>query len=89
MFYVKDIKEFRLNEKAKYSVRDSTRDKYFNCLLVFQADYIFLFEIIDKDVADNKICISKVDYFLNRDLIKNKSKREEIKKHNIKFDKKK
>jgi hypothetical protein len=53
-------------------------------MLIFQADFIFLFKIIDKDVADNKICISKVDYFLNNNLIKNasenKAERKTIKK---------
>lgn len=73
MFYIEDIKEFQLDEKTKYSVRDSTRCKYFDCVLVFQADFIFLFEITDKGIADNKICISKVDYFLNSNLIRNTS----------------
>lgn len=73
MFYVEDIKEFRLDEKTKYSVRDSTRCKYFDCVLIFQADFIFLFEVTDKGTEDNKICISKIDYFLNSNLIKNKS----------------
>lgn len=76
MFYVEDIKEFQLDEKTKYSVRDSTRCKYFDCVLVFQADFIFLFEIAEKDIADNRICISKVDYFLNNNLIKNTSETE-------------
>lgn len=76
MFYVEDIKEFQLDEKTKYSVRDSTRCKYFDCVLVFQADFIFLFEITDKGIADNKICISKVDFFLNSNLIKNTSETE-------------
>ncbi|GEM_PF-764638 len=70
MFYIEDIKEFRLDDKIRYSVRDSTRCKYFDCLLVFQADFIFLFEIVDKDISDNKICVSKIDYFLNSNLIK-------------------
>lgn len=76
MFYVEDVKEFRLDEKIRYSVRDSTRCKYFDCVLVFQADFLFLFEIIDKSISDNKICISKVDYFLNSNLIKNTSNTE-------------
>lgn len=71
MYYVESIKNFKLDEKVKYSVRDSTRCKYFDCVLVFQADYIFLFKVVDKNIEDNKICISKVDYFLNSNLIKN------------------
>lgn len=71
MLYIDDIKEFRLDKKIRYSVRDSTRCKYFDCVLVFQADFIFLFEIIDKSIINNRICISKIDYFLNNNLIKN------------------
>jgi hypothetical protein len=78
MFYVEDIKEFRLDEKTKYSVRDSTRCKYFDCVLIFQADFILLFEITDKDITDNRICISKVDYFLNSNLIKDTSAERKI-----------
>lgn len=78
MFYIEDIKEFQLDEKTKYSVRDSTRCKYFDCVLVFQADFIFLFEITDKGITDNKICISKVDYFLNSNLIRNTSESDRI-----------
>jgi len=73
MYYIQDIKEFKLDKRLIYSVRDSTRCRYFDCILVFQADFIFLFEIAEKDVSDNKICISKVDYFLNNNLIKNGS----------------
>jgi hypothetical protein len=70
MYYVQDIKEFKLDENARYSVKDSSRYKYFDCMLTLQADFIFLFKIIDKNVLDNKICISKVDYFLNNNVIK-------------------
>jgi|GEM_PF-3801548 len=43
--------------------------KFFNCRLAFQADFIFLFVIMDINVPDNKICISKVDYFLNNNIV--------------------
>lgn len=69
MFNIEDIKRCSLNNEKRYLVRDTTRSKTFDCTLIFQADFIFLFEIIDKDVPDNKICISKVDYFLNSNLI--------------------
>jgi len=69
MFYIEDIKEFRLDDKIRYSVRDSTRCRFFDCLLIFQTDFIFLFEIIDQNVLNNKICISKVDCYLNSNLI--------------------
>lgn len=73
MYYVQDIKELRLDENIIYLVKDSSRYKYFDCMLVLQADYIFLFKIIDKNILNNKICISKVDYFLNSNLIKTKT----------------
>lgn len=70
MLYIDDIKEFRLDEKVRYLVRDSTRCRFFDCKLIFQADFIFLFEITDKSIVADKICISKVDYFLNKNIIK-------------------
>ncbi|WP_440977662.1 hypothetical protein [Sedimentibacter sp. LTW-03] len=73
MFYVEDIKEFHLDEGVKYIVKDSIRCRSYICKLVFQADFIFLFQIIDKNVCDNKICISKIDYLLNRKLIEIKA----------------
>ena len=70
MHYVQDIKEFKLDKRIIYSVKDTTRCRYFDCVLAFQADFIFLFEIIGEDAYCNKICISKVDYFLNSNIIK-------------------
>ncbi len=70
MFYIEDIKEFRLDEKVRYLVRDTIRFRLYDCKLIFQADFIFLFEIMDRNVPNNRICISKVDYFLNNNLIK-------------------
>ncbi len=69
MYNIEDIKKYRLDESICYSVRDSTRCKFFNCRLAFQADFIFLFVIADVKVPDNKICISKVDYFLNNNIV--------------------
>lgn len=69
MFNIEDIKNCSLDNKKRYLVIDTTRSKAFDCTLIFQADFIFLFEIIDKNIPNNKICISKVDYFLNSRII--------------------
>lgn len=64
-----DIKEFSLNPNIKYVVKDDIRCKRYECRLIFQTDFIFLFKIIDLNIYNNKICISKVDYYLNRNII--------------------
>lgn len=66
---VDNIKKHRLNPYLRYSVRDTTRCKMYECILFFQTDFLFLFVITDPNVLNNKICISKVDYYLNSNLI--------------------
>lgn len=69
MLHVDDIKELHLDLNIRYLVKDNIRCRRFECILVFQADFVFLFEITDPKVLDKKICITKVDYYLNNNLI--------------------
>ncbi|WP_326910678.1 hypothetical protein [Sedimentibacter sp. MB31-C6] len=70
MLYIDDIRGHSLDSNMKYLVIDNIRCRRYVCTLEFQTDFIYLFKIIDTKVSVNKICISKVDYYLNNNLIK-------------------
>lgn len=70
MIYIKDVKELKLNPNEKYIVKDNIRCRKYECRIDVQTDFLFLFIINDPKVLDNKICISKIDYFLDINLIK-------------------
>lgn len=65
-----DIKEMFLKLNKKYLVIDIETKKKIECCLTQQTDFLFVFTRVEETNFKSKICISKVDYYLQPRLIK-------------------
>ncbi len=64
-----DIKKITFKKNNKFFVRGE-RGKL-KCILVQETDWLFIFKILD-EINENdkrKLCVSKVDYYLNNAII--------------------
>jgi hypothetical protein len=64
-----DIKEMFLKLNKKYLVKNTDTNKKIECYLIQQTDFLFIFARVEETNLKAKICISKVDYYLQPRLI--------------------
>jgi hypothetical protein len=64
-----DIKEMFLKRNKKYLVKDIDTNKKIECYLTQQTNFLFIFTRVEETNLQSKICISKVDYYLQPRLI--------------------
>ncbi|MBP1926718.1 hypothetical protein J2Z76_002588 [Sedimentibacter acidaminivorans] len=67
---IDDIRKIFLDTNKKYMVKDNSNLRRLECCLTQQTDFLFIFTCTQESYEKNKICISKIDYYLNHNLIK-------------------
>lgn len=69
---IDNIKEKTFNENKYYDVKDESRGIVVKCKIIQQTDFLFVFQPLNvmRELDKRIICIAKVNWFLNRGLVK-------------------